>query len=277
MLFAQEADTPPETDTGIRTNISTGVRAESRAVQKRKEISAGFTIGHLLTPAVSTMKAGELTVGTMFAGGGLSDKVSVGTSPWMLGFYNMQNLIARYQDDPGRQKSWGAQLAYFKTDQSLGKTYDMEAAGAWALYRTQIGRSHRLHLSLNYFHFMNSRVPFSLKRWSFNEKEPQGQWSLTTLQEIVTTLHTRVCLEFGVLGLNYHYPNYHFGASTAYRFDGGYIQFGLSATGYFSNMTKSAYNHVYNEWSANNAKMDFPSVYKNSVAIHPEIQLQLFF
>lgn len=126
-------------------------------------------------------------------------------------------------------------------------------------------------------HFSNYRVPFSLKRWSFNQTEPAGQLSFTTLQEVATTAKTRINIEFGVIGLNYHYPNYHFGASTAYRFTDGYIQFGLSATGYIANITKSAYNQVYSEFSNANASYDFQTVYKNSVAVHPEVQLQLFF
>lgn len=259
------------------TVIDTGISVVNRAKQKRRKISAGFTMGHLMTPAVSTLEAGEVTFGTMVFGVGLTRKWMVAVSPWLLGFYNMDNFSLRYQADPQKSESWGFQASYFKDNPQYGKLYKMEAGSLWLNYRTRVSRFHRIHWSLNYMHFANYQVPFSLKRWSFNEVEPQGQASFTTLQEIATTPNTRVCLEFGVLGLNYHYPNYHFGASTAYRFEGGYLQFGLSATGYFTNITRSAYNQVYNEYVREGTKLEFGAVYKNSVAVHPEVQLQLFF
>ncbi|MBX3016731.1 MAG: hypothetical protein KF767_02490 [Bdellovibrionaceae bacterium] len=255
----------------------TGIAVVNQDKKKRRKISAGFTMGHLMTPAVSTLEKGETTFGTMVVGVGLSDRYTVAVSPWLLGFYNMNNLSLRFQADPQKAESWGFQASYFKDNPEIGKLYKMEAGSLWLNYRSRVSRFHRIHWSLNYMHFMNMDVPFSLKRWSFNDSEPQGQLSFTTLQEIATTPHTRVALEFGAIGLNYRYPNYHFGASTAYRFEGGYIQFGLSATGYFTNITRSAYNQVYNEYMKKDPKLDFTAVYKNSVAVHPEIQLQLFF
>lgn len=257
--------------------IDTGLSVVPQSQKKQKRISGGFTVGHLMTPAVSTLAAGEVTIGTTAIGVGLSKELTFAISPWLLGFYNMSNANIRYQAHPGRAESWGLQLGYFKSDKSLGKLYQMEATSLWLNYRTRISRVHRVHWSLNYMHFSDYTVPFSLKRWSFSEVEPRGQVSFTTLQEIATTPNTRVQLELGVIGLNYHYANYHFGASTAYRFEGGYVQFGFSATGYLANITKSAYNQVYNEYQQNGATLDFTSVYKNSVAVHPEIQLQLFF
>lgn len=257
--------------------IDTGISVVSEEKKKIKKISSGFTLGHLMTPAVSTLAKGEVTVGTMAMGVGLSNELTFAISPWLVGFYNMTNANLRYQATPKLAESWGLQLSYFKDNPSYGKLYKMEAYSVWLNYRTRVSRFHRVHWSLNYMHFSDFKVPFSLKRWSFNETEPQGQLSFTTLQEIATTPSTRVSLEFGVIGLNYHYPNYHFGASTAWRFEGGYLQFGLSATGYFTNMTKSAYNQVYNDYKQSGASLDFTSVYKNSVAVHPEVQLQLFF
>jgi hypothetical protein len=257
--------------------IDTGILFVTEEKKKAKKISGGFAVGHLMTPAVSTLTKGEVTVGTMAVGVGLSNEITFAISPWLVGFYNMTNANLRYQATPKKSESWGLQLSYFKDNPDYGKLYKMEATSLWLNYRTQLSRAHRIHWSVNYMHFSDFRVPFSLKRWSFNETEPQGQVSFTTLQEIATTAHTRVSLEFGVIGLNYHYPNYHFGASTALRFDGGYLQFGLSASGYFTNMTKSAYNQVYNEYQQSGASLDFTSVYKNSVAVHPEVQLQFFF
>lgn len=273
---AKKTVTPPEDDAD-GMSIDTGIQVVNEAKQKKRKISAGFTMGHLMTPAVSTLEKGETTIGTMVVGVGITDRWTFALSPWLIGFYNMNNASLRYQAEPHKAESWGFQASYFKDNPSFGKLYKMEAGSLWLNYRTRVSRFHRIHWSLNYMHFMNMDVPFSLKRWSFNDTEPQGQLSFTSLQEIATTPSTRVALEFGVIGLNYRYANYHFGASTAYRFEGGYIQFGLSATGYFTNITKSAYNQVYNEYMRTNRSLDFSAVYKNSVAVHPEIQLQLFF
>lgn len=282
LVFAAEALQPLELADDIQGEdetiaIDTGIVVVSEKKLKQKKISTGFTVGHLMTPAVSTLNAGEITAGTTAVGVGLSRSLMFAISPWLIGFYNMSNYALRYQSQPGKAESWGAQLAYFKSDPAFGKLYKMDATSLWLQYRTRVSRFHRVHWSLNYMHFQNYQVPFSLKRWSFNPVEPQGQLSFTTLQEVATTPNTRVSLELGVIGLNYHYPNYHFGASTAFRFDGGYVQFGLSATGYFANISKSAYNQVYTDLINTSARLDFASVYQNSVAVHPEIQLQLFF
>lgn len=278
---AESTESPPapadkrETDSDLV--IDTGITIVPEQKVKQKKISSGFTLGHLMTPALSNLGAGEMTVGTMALGYGITRELTIAASPWLWGFYNMNNFVARYQAQPDRAESWGAELGYFKDNQSLGHTYQMEATSLWLLYRTRVSRFHRIHWSLNYMYFQDSTVPFSLKRWSFNESEPKEQISFTTLQEVATTPNTRLCVEAGIIGLNYHLMNYHFGASTAYRFEGGYIQFGLSATGYLGNITKSAYNQVYNKYMSDGTTIEFASVYKNSVAVHPEIQLQLLF
>jgi hypothetical protein len=236
-----------------------------------------FNIGHLLTPSLSTLRKGQWTIGTTAMGVGLSDDAMIVTSPWLLGYYNMMNFVIRLKV-PDFDPKWGYQFGYFKTQPSLGKTYKMEAYGGWLVHRFRISQFYRIGVSLNYFHYLNEEVPWSLKRRSYsrNEASEKGQWSLTTLHEVTTGSPVRLNIEAGVLGLTSHYPNYHFGASVGYRWSKGFIQIGLSATGYFQNMTKSAYNQVYPQYKDNpNATIDFNSAYLNSVAVHPELQFQL--
>lgn len=238
-----------------------------------------FMIGHLLTPAVSTVPKDTWAVGTTALGYGFNDRFMVATSPWLMGYYNLTNLVLRYRQPIDSDRFWGAQLAYFKNNDSFGKIYKMEAVGLWALYRVRINAAYRCVFSLNYFNFLDDTVPFSLRRWNLNNPKDKSQFTMTTLNEIGMTNQLRFFIEFGLLGLNYQIPNYHFGASLAYRWsESAYAQLGLSATGYISNITRSAYNQVYQTLSQDSAStVDFNSVYRNSVAVHPEVQIQFQF
>lgn len=237
-----------------------------------------FFLGHLVTPSVSTLHKGQWTAGSMALGYGFSNEVMAAVSPWLMSLYNMNNLAIRVRGKDA-DPAWGFQGAYFKTDKSLGKVYDMEATGLWGLWRKRLTNSYRVVFSLNYFYFNNDNVPFSLRRWSLGDRgNEKSQWTFTTLHEMGTGGPFRLYVEAGILGFTYKYPNYHFGASWAYRWKHGYFQFGLSATGYLSYLTRSAYNQVYTQYKDSaTATMDFNSAYKNSVAVHPELQIQFMF
>lgn len=215
----------------------------------------------------------------MATGYGFNDRFMIATSPWLMGYYNLTNIAFRYRQPIDQDRFWGAQLAYFKDNPSLGKTYKMEAIGLWALYRFRVNAAYRCVLSLNYFNFMDDTIPFSLRRWNLNSPKDPHQLTVSTLNEIGMTSHLRFFIEFGLLGINFQTPNYHFGTSLAYRWsESAYAQFGLSATGYISNVTRSAYNQVYKTLSADaTSTVDFNSVYRNSVAVHPEVQVQFQF
>lgn len=237
-----------------------------------------FMLGHLLTPAVSTLKQNMWGIGTTALAYGVNDYLTVATSPWLIGYYNLTNVVVRYRNPLDENRFWGLQLGYFKDNPSFGKTYKMEAYGAWALYRFRVSSAYRIVTSLNYFYFKDSTIPFSLKRWDLSSLNNPSQWTLSTLHEVGITRTLRVFMEFGVLGVNYSSPNYHFGTSLAYRGEDWYLQLGLSATGYISNVTKSAYNQIFTQTASNpNAVMDFDTVYRNSVAVHPEVQFQYQF
>lgn len=237
-----------------------------------------FFLGHLATPAISTLSKNQWTVGTMALGYGFTDEVMLAVSPWLMGLYNMNNVALRVRsktNDP----AWGFQGAYFKTNKSLGNVYKMEALGGWGLWRKRVTNTYRVIFSLNLFYFMDDEIPFSLRRWSLGSKDQEkSQWTFTTLHEMGTGGPFRLYVEAGVLGFTYSYPNYHFGASGAYRWKTGFVQFGLSATGYLAYLTRSAYNQVYTEFrDSSTAMVEFQSAYKNSVAVHPEVQVQFLF
>ncbi|PWU18442.1 MAG: hypothetical protein C5B49_07195 [Bdellovibrio sp.] len=233
-----------------------------------------FLLGHLETPTNSTLPQGQWTLGTWTLGYGLTDQLMLATSPWLAGYYNLASLLMRFRQPIDVRRSWGIQLGYFKNSDALGHVYKMEAGGLWLLYRYRVNGNYRVVFSFNYYRFMNDDVPFSLRRWDLGNVAEKNQLALSTLHEVVVDKNIRFNLELGILGLNYHYPNYHFGASSAFLWGDGYFQIGLSATGYISNITKSAYNQVFMQYYSSTASVDFQSVYQNSVAVHPEIQLQ---
>ncbi len=266
---APELIPAPETST---------IPAYKPSLINRKTGRDPFFMGHQVTPSVSTLNEGQWTVGSMALGYGITNEVMVATSPWLIGLYNMNNLVVRARTkeiDP----TWGLQGGYFKTDKALGNVYKMEAIGLWGLWRKRVTNNYRVIFSLNYFYFKDDEVPFSIRRWSLGDRtNEKSQWTMTTLHEMGTGGPFRLYVEVGLLGFTYQYPNYHFGASGGYRWKNGYFQFGLSATGYLSYMTRSAYNQVYNQYrDSSTASLEFSTAYKNSVAVHPELQIQFMF
>lgn len=136
----------------------------------------------------------------------------------------------------------------------------MEAAALSLTYSREIASYYRFNTSLSYFYYYDDRLPFSF-RMDPRNSDPYSL-SLTTLNEFRVADSLYINFEAGMWGINYHYSYFHSGLSLNLQNESGLIGVGLSAT-----FSPSFPKHLVKT---------FPG-YDSRFALHPEIQLQLFF
>lgn len=220
-----------------------------------------ITFGHLLSPTTYTLKKNDFSLGNLFAGLGVTDELTLGVSPWMLGSYNMYNALIRYRifNEPDWQ--FGQQFGYFKTytvsRPHLG--YQMEALSLWNTLSHRISPVFTAHYNLNIMYFFDETIPFSLRQEP--GRNHAYQVSPTVLLESALTQSWGLLAEFGLMGLDYSQPNPHVGSSLYYRSKIWLIQIGYS-------LTALRQQHVSNTFRPQG---------KRDVAVHPEIALQATF
>ncbi len=244
--------------------------------------------GHLLTPNNVTLPAGDYSIGSLYLATGVTDKWTIGTSPFLLLGYEMLSVLSRLVYDLSWDERLGFDWAYFKTygsgpDRdykwregcstsrstycrgSSGRdlnfqSYEMEAMAGRVTYNKIIYEWYRLNVSTGYFHYFNDDRPFSFRM------DPQNSdryaISLTSLHELRLRESLFFQLEGGFWGLNYHTPYYHAGTSLALQTSRFLFQFGLSST--FAPSFPKARARKF-------------ASYDSRMSIHPEFQIQMFF
>lgn len=229
-------------------------------------------LGHNLTPTSGTLHQGEITAGTYALAVGLSESFTVGTSPWLAWLYNMPALSVKYgYDTDGFINRIALEQIFFKTFAYGLDMYQQQSS--W----TRVTATHRfddfysLHGNLGVQYFWDDSVPFSMRPIPTNGTPLTLSTSL--LHQVNFTDFWGAFFETGLLGVNYPNRYAHFGVSTFFQWQGGYLQLGISKTYPIgSELIQTdqfgVYENSRGEWRA--------SIYRKDAApIHPEIQLQL--
>lgn len=226
-----------------------------------------IVFGHNMSPTTHTLGRGVMSFGNFLAGGGVTDHLTIGTSPWMYYSYNMHSLVARYGSDIDADSRWSVQAAYFKTGAFAPNLYQMEATSLWLNWAKRLTPYYTLNIVGNHMYFFDETMPFSLRREPLND-DP-WQVSLTTLQEISLLGGFGLSAELGCLGMNYVYPELFYGASMNWKNSWLLIQIGFSL-----NMTLSGADTLY---TRNQGKFGRVAGQYHDRDMHPEIHLQTFF
>lgn len=218
------------------------------------------TLGHNLTPTTYTLSKGEITAGTYALGYGLTDELSIGTSPWLAYDYNMPMVQMKY----GTPGFWegsriAADLNYFKTYPYGENLYDMKAAMTRLGASYDVSSPYTLHAVLGIAYYWNDAKPFSLRLSPRNRD--RYTLSLSTLHETRLTGNFGIMTELGMLGLNYLHPYLHWGTSLFVKWSFGYLQVGVSHS-----ITRFRESLDYGGGSFE----------LTDEVYHPEIQLQFF-
>lgn len=248
----------------------------STAVVER-QVPVSF--GHNLTATSHVMNEGGCTFGFQVAGCGVSEKLSLVTSPWLIGDYNSYNFFARYQYEKNEDRVEAVQLAVFK---SFGGEYDMFAAWLTWIRGYLIRPGYNLFLNVQFANYFEEERPFSLRRpriWGTST-----ELSISTLHEVELVNGFYIQGEVGVLGVVRKYPLLHTGASMQWRSQRWLIQAGFSMTGTIHALfsPNRRFDSAVLLSNGDDHKVESSSEFitdfiKYDFSVHPEIAVQYFF
>lgn len=261
----------------------------SNPKNQQNKVFQSHSIGHLLSSNNNVLPDGKASVGTMYAGYGLSNNWTIASSPFVTYSFDMLNLVTRAAYDLDKKRRIGFDLGYFKTfgnpkseyadicaqnnggvpDDSCAyqlektrgfKNFKMEAWSFKFTYTKLVVPFYRFNTTLSYFYYIDARRPFSL------HMDPQNNdkyaLNLTTLHEFRLKQNQFLHAELGLWGLNYKYLYYHTGLSYSYQ-RGNWLWNGGLTTTFSPTLPQEKERHF--------------NYYKSRLAIHPELQLQYFF
>lgn len=232
--------------------------------------SSNFFVGHSLTQTTYTLNEGQMMAGTFAMAFGVTDSITLATSPWLLGLYNMPNVIVRTKLDLMKDLALGVQGGYMRTEPYLQDQYKMEASYFNALVSKKWSRNFTTHLQLNVMNFSDDERPFSLR--VENPTTPL-QISVSALSEISIFKKYKdefgLGLEVGRIGINEILPYNHVGLSLFRKVGSLLIQGGVSIS--------ATPNVVLNDLTyIGRSNLPAGPEFKKIVT-HPEVQLQWFF
>lgn len=226
-----------------------------------------FILGHNLGITTEVPKKGTATVGTYLIGYSPTESCHLGTSAWMAWNYNTYSLLGRCRltEETSYFDSSALQLAYLKSDDSLGDFYRQEVGILWYAFENKINDIYTIYTTINYMYFWDETWPFSLRREPGNNQP--WQISLSTLHQVRWTKSTGFHFEFGILGLNYATPLIHNGYSVYTSGENYLIQLGVSMSASPNN-----FDRLYEKTELAGTKAE-----SYDFSVHPEVQLQYFF
>jgi hypothetical protein len=219
--------------------------------------------GHNLTSTTYVLAPHQWTVGTYALGYGVTEKLTIATTPWLDLIYNMPTLEAKYAVAIDDRWRWSEEILYFQTQPYLRNHYKMTAV------MDRIGASYKfndvvtLHSQFVSFYYFDETVPFSLRLTPDNDQK--YELAVGLLLETHLSEHWGTFMELGAIGLNYANVYTHLGSSLFYQFSSGYVQVGIS-----DSFTARWVNYSQNG-TTTSSYGEIQSVY------HPEVAIQYFF
>lgn len=254
-------------------------------------------LGHNLSNTSNVLNKGECTVGFLHAACGINEKLTLGTSPWMIGEYKMAAIALRQQVSKNENTTKAFQVSYFKTfgereevkvdDSQYESGYKIEYTGyemeaLWFMYirSKKLAPHFTLHYNFHVNYYFNEVAPFSLRR-PYMEPNP-WQINASTLFEVDLVQRWFIQGELGLLDIINSPMHTHAGVSLGRKWNSGYFYFGFSYTStlkalfaprdrvdyqmYLNTETEDGYD---SEMSSKSVEYDY--------GIHPELTVQFFF
>lgn len=260
----------------------------SGAVAETPEESTPFFNGHNLSITSYVLPRGKCAVGLDLLSCGVSETLSVGSSPWMWTDYGMVSLAVRKKMSSQSFLS-AYQITYFDTQNNreiqngFGESqyrssglYKMRALWNQFVKTYSPERHYKLHLNFHINYYFDDTLPFSLRRPSFDSSP--WQINLTTLHEMHLTRNWYIIGEAGLLDLARSPLHIHSGASIGVLTEKYSVRFGFSLTGsresLFSTGRRDYQQGLLNQRGDYNDKESLErSGVQNDYALHPEFSL----
>jgi|GEM_PF-1899576 len=238
---------------------------------QKKTSGKSVFLGHLLSPTTYTPKKNTYTLGSHIMGYSPSDNLLVGTSSFLLLFYNSPNIYIKYAKQKSKRQRWATQLIYLKSDlraEFFSTGYFMETIMGWFMWSYDVTSFYTVHANVNYMYFFNEGRPHSFRREPFNNDA--FQISFSTLHDIKISEKYSLASEIGVLGASYRMPNLHGAVSFRYTGKNYFIQAGYS---FDSHILEGSFDR--NDYIENNQTLG-PD-HTNGFVTHPEVAFHYFF
>jgi hypothetical protein len=248
-----------------------------RSNNAKADVFSSHSIGHILSSNNHTLSKGQMSVGTLYAGVGITDLWTLGISPFAASSFSMISLSSRAAVNISPSRRVGFQTDYYKTygqesdsdryfRTSFGRypfgfdSFEMEAWTAKLTASEDMSEIYRLSITASYFYYINDERPFSLRM------DPQNSdrysVNLTSLHEIKFSDIFYISGECGFWGINYTYPYVHSGLTFGIQGKNWLIALGASTT--------------FSPQFPREKRKNFAG-YASTLSIHPEFQVQLFF
>lgn len=229
-----------------------------------------FFLGHSLTQTSYTLKKNKSMAGTFALAYGVTDQITVATSPYLLSLYNMPNIIVRTGLLLNPTTKIGAHFGYMKTQNYLENEFRMENSYFNLVLTKKWSRLSSTHFQLNSMYFIDDTRPFSIR---VARPTRPLQMSLSVLNELSFFKKYEnefgVGLELGIIGFNENLPYNHLGFSFYRKYKKLIVQAGLSVSA-TQNVTLSNFSEIGDRFIVSEGD------YKKIVT-HPEVQMQYFF
>lgn len=212
--------------------------------------------GHNFTPTTSVLKANSWTAGSAALGYGITDELSVSTSPFLLATYNMASANLRFTRETDFDfHAISGEIKYFKTFE-FGD-YKQESVFASISARQDVSELITFYHSFGFQHYINDERPYSLRLDS--ENSSKHHLHLSTMANFTLNESWGLMTEFGLLGLNYARQYLHFGFSVHYAQKWGSVQLGYSISNQMVPIRNSEFETTW---------------FGDKRFFHPEIQIQ---
>jgi hypothetical protein len=231
---------------------------------------SNFFVGHSLSQTSYTLPKGRWMAGTFALGYGVTNNLTVGTSPWLLTLYNMPNILIRSKIELSTSSAVGVHVGYMKTAEYFRNEYEMELLYGNLIYSFVVNKSVRTHFQGNLMNFFNETRPFSIR---VSRPKLATQISFSNITELVAYRNKNHEIGFGAeigyLGVNESRPYLHGGLSIYRKTKDLFIQAGLSLSA-SNNVGVSDFSYL----SRGNLP---PGGEFREILTHPEIQVQYYF
>lgn len=261
----------------------------ARASDVEPPATRSVSFGHVVSSTTSLLRSGECTIGAQVAGCGLSDRVMVGASPWLLYDYGLISIFGRMGLGDAKARPDGRlahdqsiQLSYFRNyvgaDDGKGFGYDMSLAWGTYVYALRPAPNYSIYLNAQAMHYWIDRHPFSLRR-PWVDRTPL-QLNASALIEAELSNGFYLNGEVGLLGLAQQAPAIHIGVSLDWRSPSWLFRAGVSQSGTLRGY-RSPPRRRDHQQDLRSTPEGFDKIYPEyaqyDYSVHPEITVQWYF
>jgi hypothetical protein len=253
-------------------------------------------MSHNVSATTNMMDRHECTVGIQILGCGVTEKWSLGTSPWLYINYNMANVLSRFTLKEYENKDrWSLQVSYFKTYKkhtTVGTNADgsqytyntgpfqMEALWLMWLRSFHLSPHYTVHMNFHDNYYWDDTYPFSIRRPIPGRSH--FQFNLTSLHEIDLVNGWFVLGEIGFLDFTQPVLYIHSGSSIGYSGKSWSFHIGFTVDGsinslFFGGDDRRDYQqHLRSDPLGYGRGISYTQATWD-YAMHPEFELQYFF